>query len=97
MSPLSFVKVPSVYGFPSPAKTLPALTLCPVYPHAERGISSGIAGRLQDPEGRHRTHYRGARKAAHASPYRSCNIYLRIEACQKGAAPPHRHTPRTAH
>lgn len=38
MPPLSFVKVPSVHGFPSSAKTLPALSLCPVYPHAERVV-----------------------------------------------------------
>lgn len=94
MSLLSFVNVSSVCGFPSSVKTPPTLIFHPVYPQAERGVSSGIAGQLQDPEETHCIDYTGALKAACISPYRSRNIYLHTEACQKGAVPPsHAHSP----
>lgn len=44
--------------------TPPMSILPPVHPQAEHGISSGIAGQLQDPEQGHQMDYTSAVKAA---------------------------------
>lgn len=57
----------TVYSFPSLVTTPPTSILHAVHPQSEHGISSGIAGQLQDPVERHQTDYTGALKAASAS------------------------------